>query len=448
MRLARRLSLRTRLAIVTAAGAMVVLSIGALLLYRDVSGALSRAITDELTIRVDDLAAELTQGTTPAGPGLVLTQVVAANGEVVSPPGAAGMLSADELSRAADGEIIIDRAVPEIGAHARLLARPIIGPDGGQVVAVVATSTAPLEAARDRLTVVLVVAGPVLAAVIGLAAWILTGAALRPVRRMTSEAASISMAETGRRLAQPAGEDEIAELGRTLNAMLARIEATIAHERAFIDDAAHELRSPLAVLRGELELLAQEPDDTDAVARGLASALEEADRLTRLTEDLLTLARADAGELTPGDTTTELLEAAQRGVRRLPHRDDVRIDVTGERVVVRGDATWIGQIVTNLVANADRHATSRICITAARVGEYGRLSVADDGPGFPADLIPHAFDRFTRGDSARSRARGGAGLGLAIVATLARALGGTAGAENGPPLGGARVDVEIPTAPS
>ncbi len=448
MRLARRLSLRTRLAIVTAAGAMVVLSIGALLLYRDVSGALSRAITDELTIRVHDLAAELTQGTTPAGPGLVLTQVVAANGEVLSPPGAAGMLSADEFSRAATGEIIVDRAVAEIGAHARLLARPITGADGRRVVAVVATSTAPLEAARDRLTVVLVVAGPVLAAVIGLAAWVLTGAALRPVRRMTSEAASLSRAAAGRRLAQPAGEDEIAELGRTLNAMLARIEATIAHERAFIDDAAHELRSPLAVLRGELELLAQEPDDSDAVARGLASALEESDRLTRLTEDLLTLARADAGELTPGDARTELLEAAQRGVRRLPHRDDVQIDVAGEPVVVRGDATWIRQIVTNLVTNADRHATSRISVTTASAGEVGRLSVADDGPGFTAELIPHAFDRFTRGDSARSRARGGAGLGLAIVATLARALGGMASVENGPPLGGARVDVDIPVSPS
>ena len=190
-----------------------------------------------------------------------------------------------------------------------MLARPDPGPGREDAVAVVATSTASLVQARDRLTIVLAVAGPILAAAIGAAAWIVTGAALRPVRRMTNEAATISMAESGRRLAQPAGEDEIAELGRTLNAMLARIETTIAHERAFIDDAAHELRSPIAVLRGELELTAHDPGDADAVAVGLASALEETDRLTRLSEDLLTLARADAGQLAPGDTTTELLGA-------------------------------------------------------------------------------------------------------------------------------------------
>jgi signal transduction histidine kinase len=127
-----------------------------------------------------------------------------------------------------------------------------------------------------------------------------------------------------------------------------------------------------------------------------------------------------------------LLDAARQGVRRLPHRDDVGIDVSGEPIVVRGDPTWIRQIVTNLVANADRHATGRICVTTARSGGYGRLSVADDGPGFPTELIPHAFDRFTRGDSARTRARGG----------------GTATVANGPPLGGARVDVDLPVAPS
>ena len=177
-------------------------------------------------------------------------------------------MTADELARAARGEVIVDRAIAGVGEHARLLARPMRGPVGEEVVGVVATSTASLAEARERLTIVLGVAGPVLAAAIGAAAWFLTGAALRPVRRMSNEAATISMAEPGRRLAQPAGDDEIAELGRTLNAMLARIETTIAHERAFIDDAAHELRSPLAVLRGELELTADDPRTPTAVAQG------------------------------------------------------------------------------------------------------------------------------------------------------------------------------------
>ena len=254
------------------------------------------------------------------------------------------------------------------------------------------------------------------------------------------------LAESGRRLAQPPGEDEIAELGRTLNAMLARIETTIAHERAFIDDAAHELRSPIAVLRGGLELTAHAPGDAEAVAGGLASALEETDRLTRLSEDLLTLARADAGELAPGDTTTDLLSAIHAGIRRLPHREEVSIEVHGEPFLVRGDQSWILQIVTNLVTNADRHATSQVVVTATRFGSHSRLTVSDDGAGFPPHLLPRAFDRFTRGDGARSRSRGGAGLGLAIVASLTHALGGTVTATNGPPLGGACVEVELPLA--
>jgi signal transduction histidine kinase len=152
------------------------------------------------------------------------------------------VLTAEELARAAGGEIVVNRAITGVGEHGRLLARPMPSPANGDVVGVVATSTATLTEARQRLTVVLGVAGPVLAAAIGAAAWFLTGAALRPVRRMTTTA------------------------------------ATIAHERAFIDDAAHELRSPLAVLRGEPELTALDPSDAEMVADALASALEESAR--------------------------------------------------------------------------------------------------------------------------------------------------------------------------
>jgi signal transduction histidine kinase len=138
-----------------------------------------------------------------------------------------------------------------------------------------------------------------------------------------------------------------------------------------------------------------------------------------------------------------LLGATESVVRRLPHRGEVSIDVHGEPIVVRGDQGWVHQIVTNLVAKADRHATSRILVTTIRSGAYGRLSVADDGAGFPPALLHRAFDRFARGDSARSRSQGGAGIGLAIVASLTHAVGGTVTASNGPPLGGACVEVEL-----
>jgi signal transduction histidine kinase len=265
---------------------------------------------------------------------------------------------------------------------------------------------------------------------------------------MASEAANISMTETGRRLPEPGGQDEIADLGRTLNGMLARIESTIAHERSFIDDAAHELRTPLAVLRGELELAAHDIDDREAVGRGLASALEETDRLSHLTQDLLTLARADAGQLVPGNATTELLSASRIVVRRITPRDDVAIEVHGEPTVVRGEPDWIQQIVSNLVANANRYAQSRIVVTTHRQGDHGTLVVADDGPGFPDDLLPRAFDRFARGDGARGRSDGGAGLGLAIIASLARALGGNVSATNGTSLSGGSIEVWLPLAAS
>jgi signal transduction histidine kinase len=265
---------------------------------------------------------------------------------------------------------------------------------------------------------------------------------------MASEAETISAARIGRRLPQPAGNDEIAELGRTLNAMLDRIKAAVARERSFIDNAAHELRTPIAVLRGELELAELETDDPPVVAASLRSALEEADRLTRITEDLLTLARADAGELVPGTASTDLLASARSAVQGLPHRPEVTIEVRGEPTVVRGDPEWIGQMIRNLVVNGERYARSRVVVTTTSAGGHSRLVVADDGPGFPPELLLRAFDRFARGEGPRSEASGGAGIGLAIVASLVHALGGTVTASNGGPLGGACVEATLPVAPS
>lgn len=441
----RRLSLRIRLAALATAGAMVVLSAGSVLLYEGLTRELSNAITDELAIRVVDLAAGTEGGAAPPGSPRVTAQVIDQSGEVLSPPDADPMIGTAELARASQEQIVVDREVPLVGENARVLARPITV-NGADVVGVAATSTTALTVARNRLIVVLVIAGPLLAIGIGIGVWALTGVALRPVRRMASQAATISAAQVSRRLPQPAREDEIAELGRTLNGMLERIENAVARERAFIDDAAHELRTPIAVLRGELELAAHDPDDPQAVSQSLASALEETDRLSDLADGLLALARADAGQLRPGDATTDMLAAARTGVEHLPPRGEVAVEVHGEPAVVQADPEWVRHIVSNLVGNAQRHATSRIIVTVAVADECGLLVVADDGAGFPSNLLPHAFDRFARADSARGQVSGGAGLGLAIVASLTQAAGGTVSADNGPPLGGARVDVRVPLA--
>jgi signal transduction histidine kinase len=249
------------------------------------------------------------------------------------------------------------------------------------------------------------------------------------------------MTNPGERLPQPEGHDEIAQLGGTLNAMLERIETTVAHERAFVDDASHELRAPLAVLRGELELALDE-DDLGSIKRGVASSLEETDRLARLAADLLTLARVDAGATAASSATCDLTATARSAVRRMPPADGVAVTVDGAEALVPGPAEWVEEIVSNLVTNSVDHATSRVDVSVLRENDRWRLTVADDGPGFPPDLLPRAFERFARGD--RARGRGGTGLGLAIVSGVARALGGDVSARNGPPLGGATVDVTLP----
>ncbi|HYJ66874.1 MAG TPA: ATP-binding protein [Nocardioidaceae bacterium] len=441
----RALSLRLRLTALSATAAIVVLSTTAWFAYRDLGGELSDAITEELTIRVDDLAEGVQSGTTPPGAALVTAQTVNRDGVVLSPTGARPLLTADETARAAEGQIVVDRAVPEIGGDARLLARPIGGSRTDPIIGVAATSTQPVTRARERILVILAVAGPLLTAAVALAAWLVTGAALRPVRRMAGEAATITAAEAGRRLPVPRSDDEIAQLARTLNAMLDRIETAMAHERGFIDDAAHELRTPIAVLRGELELALQVRDDPEAVAEGLVSALEETDRLTRLAHDLLTLARADAGQMLTGEAHTELFAASRASVRRLPTHHGITVEVRGDATEVRGDPEWIDHIVTNLIGNACRHARSRVTVTVGAAAGSGRLEVADDGPGLPPELLDRAFDRFTRADGERGTGDG-AGLGLAIVASLAHAVGGDVGVDNGRPLGGARVEVTLPIA--
>ena len=311
----------------------------------------------------------------------------------------------------------------------------------GQRFGVVTASTRPLVRARSHLARVLATTGPGLAIAVAFAAWLLAGVILSPVRRMAREASSISLAQTGQRLAEPRGRDELAELGTTLNEMLTRIEGAVAHERSFIDNAAHELRTPLAVLRGELELASLEAGDEVAVRASLASALEEADRLTRLTTDLLTLARSDAGELDPQLVVCDLETAVREIADHLPTRAGIGLEVEGGSTVAFVEPAWLIQILSNLVTNANRYAASRVQISLRNDDGRAVMVVADDGPGFPVGLLPHAFDRFTQGSEARSHAGldAGFGLGLAITASLMGAQGGSIEASNGPPLGGAAV---------
>jgi signal transduction histidine kinase len=263
---------------------------------------------------------------------------------------------------------------------------------------------------------------------------------------MRSRAATISAAEAGAQLPLPEAHDEIRRLGETLNAMLGRLELAFARERAFVADASHELRTPLAILRTELELAARENRTNEELNAAVRSAVEEVDRLSRLAEDLLVLARADEHglpvrrEQQPLDS---LMEDVAGAFAKRVGEDRRAIEVApSERLEAAVDAERIRQALGNLVDNALAHGEGDVRLSARRVNGTVELHVEDAGPGFPDEFIAHAFERFTRGDAARGR--GGAGLGLAIVDAIARGHGGSAHARNTP--GGSDVWLELPLA--
>jgi two-component system, OmpR family, sensor kinase len=325
---------------------------------------------------------------------------------------------------------IVDRTIPGRGDDAyRLL---VIPTDRGRTV-VVGTSLEDRGDALAGLLTALLVGGPVALGLATLLGYLLAGAALRPVERMRRRAAEISTETAGGRLPIPRTRDEISRLGQTLNAMLGRLEAGLARERRFVADASHELRTPLALLRAELELARRRDRSSEELRAAVESAAEEVDRLIRLAEDLLVLARVDEGGLPlrrEEIVARELLES-------IAARFDPEIQVTasdGDSVV--GDRLRLEQALGNLVDNAQRYGDGTIRLEAERTNGAIAFRVSDEGEGFPAELLPHAFERFTRGDEARER--GGSGLGLAIVAAIARAHGGRAHAA------GSTVTLELP----
>jgi two-component system OmpR family sensor kinase len=451
-RAAARLSTRVRLTIMATAASAVVFAVGAILVYATLGSSLSRAVTDELRIHANDVAAELIADAPVTVGGRLTTQLMEADGDVLDPPDTAPLLTTGEVEAALHGELVVDRPVEGIGDDGRILARTIDAPGQDAVVVVVAGSTSSLTDARNHIALVLMVAAPVVLLGIGATAWLATGRALRSVRGMSRRAATLSLEHPEARLPRPPGNDEIAQLGQTLNEMLDRIATPMAHERAFVDHASHELRTPLAVLRGELELALadlRESGTTAGVEAALTSALEETDRLSRLAQDLLVLARADAGQLTEATGVVPLRSTAADIVARYP-LGVVAVEVTGD-----GDEVWaragsgsVHRIVGNLLDNALRHTRTRVEITVDARPDGAVLRVLDDGPGFAPSMLDRALDRFTRADDPRRRSTGGAGLGLAIVAAETEAHGGRTRIGNGGALGGAWVEVRLPLTPA
>jgi two-component system OmpR family sensor kinase len=408
-----------------------------------------------LSSRADELAAVVRQEETNlAGREAHLVGKTDSFAEVLDPSGTvidsssvigtADLLDPDQLRAAARAPTFVNRGpLPGLDGGSRLLAVPV-NTSAGKRIVVVGTSTQDTNETRTDLEQLLLVALPVALILASIAGYFLAAAALRPVEAMRARAAEISTAAPEERLPVPATRDEVARLGETLNEMLARIGDAMARERAFVADAGHELRTPLAILRAELDLALAEGRSPDELRAALASAAEETDRLTQLSEDLLTIAQTEGGRLPLRLEQVRLADVFGPVERRFSRRAAEAgraIEVgDGSELELRGDLLRLDQAVGTLLDNALRYGAGTITLAARRTGDAVEIHVTDGGPGFPPDFLDRAFERFTRAPGARE---GGSGLGLAIVATVADAHGGSAHAANRP-SGGADVWIVIP----
>lgn len=452
-----RLPVRLRLTLAFATVMAVVLGATGIFVHQRVESNLDSALAQSLRARVADIATLAQQsdsGLTEArlkgaiGTRGQVAQIVDSSGKVVDQtPGLPRhplIVTTSLTSAFHGGQPVAATARLASDQSVRLLAAPIRG-QGQRLVVIVGQSTEQRDAALSNLTTQLLLGGAAALVLASLSGYALTGAAFRPVEAMRRRAATVSATDLGSRLPSASGNDELGRLGRTLNEMLARIEGSVMRERTFISDASHELRSPLSALRTELELIARDRPSGRALQLATDSAIDETDRLRRLTDDLLLLTRADEDRIVLRATdvqAADLLEAAaERAQRGAPDGPPIAVSAPSSAPMTV-DPDRLGQALDNMLSNALRYAATRIELTA-RIGANSlELHVLDDGPGFPTDYLPHAWERFTRADPARTDE--GTGLGLSIVRTVAELHGGRASVANRPD-GGADVFISVPS---
>ncbi|WP_162942622.1 sensor histidine kinase [Cryobacterium soli] len=285
----------------------------------------------------------------------------------------------------------------------------------------------------DELTGVLTLGTLILTIGFGLASWLLTGAALRPVTRLREEAESLSATGSSARLRVPAGKDEVSRLARTLNDFIERLRRGVDREKQIVSDASHELRTPLAVLQAQLELAHLDSGDAPALERDIRDASATAGRLSRLATNLLELSKLESEQSPPETDWAGLVGEVTASVDRARivregHELDVvyRIDGDDPDGYYGISSTNMGQLLDNLISNAVTAMAGHgsVTVSLTRSGTGALIAVVDTGPGLPDEFIPLAFDRFSRPDSSRSSHSGGSGLGLAIVhAIVERAHG-------------------------
>ena len=415
-----------------------------------------RSLTDNIdttvTQRADDITPLLVEGTLPEKLTVLdfevsLVQVLDGRGEII--------LASENVA----GEAPVTGNRPERGKTEiqQVTGLPIDHDEGFRVLTrgvetqsgvftvIVAGSMDAVNDSTETLISVLLWGIPLLLIFVSGGIWLLVGRALSPVESIRREVASITGQQLSRRVPEPSAGDEIGRLARTMNEMLDRLESAQAQQDRFVGDASHELRSPLASIRTQIEVNQSNPErarwqDT------MGGVREEVIRMQRLIEDLLILTRSDAGEMQGQRSLVDLDDLVLTAIALQGDNGRAEIDrsaISGGQV--RGDRRHLQLVVRNLLDNAVRHARSRVAVTLRESDGLVSLTVEDDGAGIPEAERDRIFDRFTRLDSARGRDDGGAGLGLSIVRVIVDAHGGsvTVGTSQ---AGGARFVVQLPAA--
>jgi signal transduction histidine kinase len=461
----RRRGLRARVTLIAALGLLVALVAGDLLLLNTLRLSLTRSVDDTARSGATEVAALINANRlpdpVPVAAGTVSIQVLGPSGRVVNVSAGADrlvpMVPPAQAAALADG----DSATLVHGAPfdmPPLLRVAVVRADGGDLV----IAAVPYSSAADSLQVVahgLIFGTPVLFIVFVGATWLAVGSTLRPIDRIRRGAARVTGTGVPADLPVPEARDEVRSLALTLNDMLSRLSSAQQRQRSLVSDTAHELRSPIASIRAQLEVALDHPAGQDWASTA-RDVLADTLRLSRLTEDLLLLARldeqADQGDMGRHGEPLDLGELACAAVARYADSPVPVTAVTAEAdgtdgtALVAGNRDRLDRMLVNLIDNAIRYAKSSVTVSVSQSDSWAELAVTDDGPGIPEADRERAFDRFARLDDARTRCdddAGGAGLGLAIVRATAQSHAGTAHLESAPDgASGLRAVVRLPAA--
>ena len=444
----RFLGIRGRTALGAVAVVGAALAIGAILLVQAQRRALTRDIETAAVLRANDLVAALVEGTLPLDllvqqPDEALVQIVDESGRVVA--------STTNIT----GQSVIAAIAAPVQGHAATTTRAVpVGDSAFRVVAVrakvadinytlyVAKSLEPVENSVQNLVVLLLLGVPPLLLLVGVVTWTVTGRTLRPVEAIRAEVETISAKDLHRRVPESAARDEVGLLARTMNTMLGRLEIATERQQRFVADASHELRSPLAAIRAQLEVDLAHPDTSDWRISHV-EVLDEISRMQRLVDDLLLLARSDHASMIRELRTVDLDDLVLEECRRAKAHSSVDIDATAvSGGQIEGDGELLARALRNLLDNAVHHARTTVRVSLREDAGMVTVAIADDGPGIASEHHASIFERFARGDDVRARSDGGTGLGLAITREIITAHNGRIRIED--TRAGARFVITLP----